>query len=641
MTGALMQLVAYGTQDVYLTGKPTVTFFRAVYKRHTNFAMETIIQNVDGNAQNNQRISTIIARNGDLLGAMHVQLKPTAGLYKSSNNYAADCCWIAERAFSAVTFSVGGQIVDKHYQTWWRLYAELFLTGDKKTNYNKMTSFAGNYSDSGFVMLPLLFFFNRNPGLYLPLIALQYHEVKIEFDCSSQFNTYFESAPTVWANYVFLDKEERKMFAEQTHEYLIEQVQFTGDEAMTSSTNMTKLSFSHPVKELVWCYQTTDFPNSTNGLWNFTSNVANINMTVNSKLLYNTAACYNPNDIGQPFMVLGTNSNVYTGDGEYGNNFPGGSTSYTAVSNAAALATTIADPTSTSNIWLSSPLSFTPSANMVVSFNSTYGGFNANTPYYVLATGTGTSNIALSSTPGGASKPISTGPASAVNLSIYPTINNFAVHTNLLTTIPGPATISVGNVLLFPSWSAYSSLYTNLGLSAGTYYYVTAKNGNVITLSPTSGGPSVTLKTNDSTSVLAFSAFSPTSTFSADQRPVTNSWVEEGTAGNNIEVGPLQRFNLILNGQPRFTEQYGKYFNQVQPFYHHTGNPYPGIYSYSFALKPEEHQPTGTCNFSRIDYAQVASYLKSGIQNVKLKMFAVNYNIFKVSSGLGGLSFSN
>jgi hypothetical protein len=120
------------------------------------------------------------------------------------------------------------------------------------------------------------------------------------------------------------------------------------------------------------------------------------------------------------------------------------------------------------------------------------------------------------------------------------------------------------------------------------------------------------------------------------------SWVEEGNcAPSNYETGAMHQFKVILNGQDRFKEQYGRYFNQVQPFYHHTGNPYPGIYTYSFALQPEEHQPTGTCNFSRIDNAQVYVALKDkALSNIQ-KMFAVNYNILRIQSGMGGLAFSN
>jgi hypothetical protein len=124
-------------------------------------------------------------------------------------------------------------------------------------------------------------------------------------------------------------------------------------------------------------------------------------------------------------------------------------------------------------------------------------------------------------------------------------------------------------------------------------------------------------------------------------------WTEEGTQfatstiAYGLEVGPLHLFKVVLNGQDRFKEQNGKYFNQVQPFYHHTGTPYPGVYVYSFALQPEEHQPTGTCNFSRIDNASLNVQLKSSVATTSQKMFAVNYNVLRIASGMGGLAFSN
>jgi hypothetical protein len=110
---------------------------------------------------------------------------------------------------------------------------------------------------------------------------------------------------------------------------------------------------------------------------------------------------------------------------------------------------------------------------------------------------------------------------------------------------------------------------------------------------------------------------------------------------NEDSVGPLNTFKLVLNGQDRFKEQKGKYFNQVQPFQHHTGSPYAGVYAYSFALKPEEHQPTGTCNFSRIDNAQVAVTMNTAQGATTMHMFATNYNVLRIQSGMGGLAFSN
>ena len=219
MAGGLMQLVAYGAQDVYLTGNPKVTFFQAVYKRHTNFAMENIEQTVNGTASNSCRVSVTIARNGDLVSDMYVELKAKDTVVLTSADAANDDCWAAERAIKDVELSVGGQRIDKHYQRWWRLYSELYLDESKKATWGKMTSPA---VDDGQMFLPLIFFFNRNPGLALPLIALQYHEVRMDFDLSSDFSLYTDNSTfKVWANYIYLDTEERRRFAQKGHEYLI------------------------------------------------------------------------------------------------------------------------------------------------------------------------------------------------------------------------------------------------------------------------------------------------------------------------------------------------------------------------------------------------------------------------------------
>ncbi len=418
MAGGLMQLVAYGAQDVYLTGNPKVTFFQAVYRRHTNFAMENIEQTVNGTAANSGRVSVTIARNGDLVSEMYVELKSKSGLATSTADPSTeDACWVAERAIKDVELSVGGQRIDKTYQKFWRLYSELYLDESKKASWGKMTT-----AVDGQVFLPLIFFFNRNPGLALPLIALQYHEVRLDFDLSDQFDSHTDGSTfKVFANYIYLDTEERRRFAQKGHEYLIEQVQHTGVDSVTASggTKQVRLSYNHLVKELVWALSTGD---TQQGLWNFTK--------------HKTA--------GE--IVL--------------------------ESNASAMVSDVLVPT------------------------------------------------ALSGAP-------------------------------MLST-------------------------------AGTV-------------------------------------------------PLT----EEA-------AGTIDTFKLVLNGQDRMKEQSGKYFNQLQPYQHHTGSPYAGIYSYSFALKPEEHQPTGSCNFSRIDNAQVAIKTKAGNADAtNLHMFAINYNVLRIQSGMGGLAFSN
>jgi len=125
MAGGLMQLVAYGAQDVYLTGNPEVTFFQAKYKRHTNFAMENIEQTVNGTAANSGRVSVTVARNGDLVGDMYIELESSEAVTETTA--AGDCNWVAERAVNNVELSIGGQRIDKHYQKWWRMYSELYL----------------------------------------------------------------------------------------------------------------------------------------------------------------------------------------------------------------------------------------------------------------------------------------------------------------------------------------------------------------------------------------------------------------------------------------------------------------------------------------------------------------------------------
>ena len=307
------------------------------------------------------------------------------------------------------------------------------------------------------------------------MIALQYHEVRLDFDLTAYYDKYFgtTNAFEVWANYIYLDTEERRRFAQKGHEYLIEQVQHTGGDAVTSSATagssegspqLIRLSFNHPVKELIWCYTNpavastqgaTGYGSNLNAMWNFCSNTANVNVTSNVQVLVASNNFVLPHLTGVP----------------------------TLFSMAGQL--------------------------------PAFAGFQGTT-------------------------------------GVPPTGNAFWIEEGL----------SIGNA------------------AAGT----------------TTGG---------------------------------------------VEVGPLNLFKVVLNGQDRFKEQTGKYFNQVQPFYHHTGTPYPGIYTYSFALQPEEHQPTGTCNFSRIDNAQVSVQMKSQMQTTLQKLFAVNYNVLRIQSGMGGLAFSN
>ena len=476
--GALMQLVAYGASDVYLTGDPKVTFFQTAYKRHTNFAMETVQQTVAGALTSGGLTSVTLSRSGDLVGDMFVVLQPTPSSYSNltTNNSVADMAWVAERAFSSVEVFIGGQSIDKHYQLWFRLYAEVFLDDTKKQNYGKLASCpspSNSITSPSYVYLPLMFWFNSNPGLYLPLIALQYHEVRIDFSISPQYARYFGTNPfAVWANYVYLDTTERDAFAKKPAECLIEQVQHVNADPVGSTNENTpsviRMQYNHPVKELVWCYQNPAPSSNPNSMWNFSSGVSNVNVTVDPSKIAGSLAPFSPAHIGSPLLYV---PSPFAG-----------------------------------------PLVATSNIGAVVASNVT------------------------------------------------------------------------GNTLI----TFQSNVFT----------------GNVY-------------------------------------------WVESGVpiaSSNTVfgqEVGPLHQAKIILNGTDRFVPQYGKYFNQYQPYVYHSGVPYPGIYVYSFALKPEELQPSGTCNFSRIDMAQIAVNLKTGMPSLNQLMFAVNYNILRIQSGLGGVAFAN
>ena len=267
MGGGLLQLVAYGAQDVYLTGNPQITFFKVVYRRHTNFAMEAIQQTFNGNPGYGNTVTCQISRNGDLINRMYLQVDIPAVTDGGTDEYVH---YLGLRLLKNVVIEIGGQQIDKHYSDWMYIWNELSLPKGKRYAYDKMVGENGAElatSDTT-LYIPLEFWFCRNVGLALPLIALQYHEVKvkIEFEQKSKCVVDTNRAITpddinkvadiknvsLWVDYIFLDTDERRRFAQLSHEYLIEQLQFTGSENLSTGSNRIKLNFNHPCKELIW-----------------------------------------------------------------------------------------------------------------------------------------------------------------------------------------------------------------------------------------------------------------------------------------------------------------------------------------------------------------------------------------------------
>ena len=411
MGGGLLQLVAYGAQDVYLTGNPQITFFKVVYRRHTNFAIEAIQQTFNGSPTFGNRVTCQISRNGDLIHRMYL------AVVNYSSSYDV-CPYFGLRLINYVEIEIGGQKIDKHYSHWMYVWNELSLPVSKKEAYKKMVganNTLGPLTNAN-LYIPLEFWFCRNVGLALPLIALQYHEVKINIlfetkeNCRGNATDIAElSSTTLWVDYIFLDTDERRRFAQLSHEYLIEQLQFTGTESINdnSTSIKPKLSFNHPCKELVWF-------------------------------------C-----------------------------------------------------------------------------------------------------------------------ASNHHASTRQTINN--------------------------NWVNYSTGVNSYGANNSELYIET-------------------------------SAITSTN--------------------------PIKNAKLVLNGNDRFAARPGSYFNLIQPYQHHENIPSnPGINVYSFALKPEEHQPSGTLNMSRIDTAvfnlDLQNTYTGNAFSKNLHVYAVNYNVLRILSGMGGLAYSN
>jgi hypothetical protein len=447
MGGGLMQLVAYGAQDIYLTGNPQITFFKVVYRRHTNFSMEAIQQTFNGTVGlTGSTVTSTISRNGDLVGRLWLDIlmkdaeidgAATATYINWTNNtghaFVKEC-----------EIEIGGQRIDRHYSQWLDVTNELTDHNEEEwlglnkhaagnaylKSVTSMADRAGNDEDLCTRMyVPLQFWFCRNPGLALPLIALQYHEVKLKLTtrtieallCSDVAATDGPaSAPQVqlWADYIYLDTDERRRFAQVSHEYLIEQLQ---KESSSMSTSQ-KLNFNHPVKELIWVVQDAIAP--TEG----------------------------------------------------------------------AIVTALENP--------------------LLNVDGSNGG-----------------------------------------TAVYAEKND----------------------------------YFNYSLSSAS-----AHGRNI-----------------------------------------------EFVAGQKSYEG-FSTMKLQLNGHDRFAPRKASYFRTCQPLQAGHKVPSKHVYCYSFALKPEEHQPSGTCNFSRIDNAKMIFETSTAYTtSADLTVYAINYNVLRIMSGMGGLAYSN
>ena len=542
------------------------------YRRYTNFAIESIEQTFNGQADFGRRVQCTISRNGDLAYRTYLQVTlPEINQLMGIASFAAGqgsgvyARWLdfpGEQIIAQVEVEIGGQRIDRQYGDWMHIWNQLTMTAEQERGYFKMI---GNTTQLTFITdpsfsevdgpcdslaprqvcaprnalpettlyVPLQFWFCTNPGLALPLIALQYHEVKINLDirpideclwavttlsCQSDGQQYAPGRPvpaaiaynqslvaaSLYVDYVFLDTDERRRFAQNPHEYLITQLQFTGDESVGSSSNKIKLNFNHPVKELIWVVQPDQ-------------NVDYCSSLVCDALL---------------FKVLGAQ-----------------------------------------------PFNYTDAIDALPNAIHAFGGpagIAQDSRAYIDAQGLFQDAGALD----------------------YAIPNGFTGYWH------GPSNpyneANLGGVV--PNYSGVAGL----------------SDAEKAALAALQGG-----------SHLDNSTVSDAGTFVLCETSVDlHCW------GQN----PVVTAKLQLNGQDRFSEREGSYFSWVQPYQAHTRCPDEGINVYSFALRPEEHQPSGTCNFSRIDNATLQLVLSNatveGTKTAKVRVYATNYNVLRIMSGI-------
>ena len=573
-----MQLVAYGAQDVYLTGSPQITFFKVVYRRHTNFAVEPIPQTFNGASDFGRTVTCTINRNGDLITNMYVHISlPTVTGVTVPWGYVRR---LGHAIVQHYKIEIGGSKIDEQYGDWLNIWYELTHKVGQERGYAKMIGDVPELNNINTVnkpsyqlYVPLQFWFNRNNGLALPLIALQYHDVRITIDfrpftqcvnykafttTSSGLSTSTLSSVSMTdaqliIDYVYLDSEERKRFAQASHEYLIEQLQFTGSESITGTSNKYRLNFNHPSKYLVWATHLNNYGSSSN----FVSYSPSESGWEKARDRFAKAVWF----ITRSGLTATLSEGVYlysVADSVVGNE--------------------VINPSADTNATL-------------ITLSS-----------YVVA------QMVLNTVPldasGGMTTPIS---ASSVLDSIVVLENNF------------------------------------------TYDWLSWESGYLASQLFTNGTPSGT-GTTASAQLLAINTF---------LNDIAYNITDLFNYGNYINGtdNPVWDAKLQLNGSDRFQDRDGNYFNYVQPYQHFSNTPADGINVYSFALKPEDHQPSGSCNFSRIDnatlnvsfgtgnasnntYTTDPRFLGQSSSNL-LNIYTVNYNVLRVMSGMAGVAYSN
>jgi hypothetical protein len=619
MGGGIISLVANGAQDVYLTGNPQITYFKVIYRRYTNFAMETIELPIDS-ARPGGRYSCEMLRQGDLATKTALRVRVPAIRSDVLGSGTEKIAWVRRLGHALlrrVEIKIGGMSIDEHHGVWLDILWELTHTESSERGYRaligdvpELTALRGKelFNDSNELLIPeytlyipFQFWFCRNYGLALPLIALQYHQVRVEIDLeeSSKLLCWTGSAAPNLSNfafkdagilvdYVYLESGERRKYAQLGHEYLIEQVQDSEENVQInansqSNTQKYKLNFNHPTKELIWAMKVGAFSGEANR-----------------------------------------------------NSFSGGRGKFLCY-------------THEDDKWLSDAVDY---ACKNLAEGSIFIGPEG------LTENTGSINgqdVHL---------------CSKVNNAGYNDGQRFTVelrNNNVTGLANGECIddINETNIRVYAYDTLFSSLdFSLFGNNNGVELSDMIQNAHIVVSHSDGALDSIAIEAVDCTHRLSLTDLSvPVEDFEVDNRSRDSARYtvhKDVTVTQPCNYGlrldgkgnPVAAAKIELNGHDRFDVREGSYFNYYQPYHHHTRTPADGINVYSFAISPEKHQPGGTTNLSRIDSTILSvdfadslrfnNRLKLDIaRDTRLYIFAWSYNVLRVMSGMAGLAYSN
>lgn len=566
MAGGILQLLQYGAADVYFTANPQITYFKVVYRRHTNFSQELFENGITNSPDFGTKHQVRIFRLGDLMTSMYLMVDIAPVTPTSGSKFA----WVrrlGHALLSSVEIEMGGVIFDRQYGEWLDIWYELARTGDHERGYLRMigdvpelTELNDKTKPAYRLIIPFKFWFNRHVGLALPLVAIQYHEIYInlEFhkketlvvsDCNfTDLSQLRMVNASLLIEYIYLEDTERYRFSYVPHEYLIEQVQFDGDESVDRELKRVQLLYNHPVKELIWV--------GKNG-----------------------------------FFLTGRRFLCYTHTDDW-----------------------TSEILKCSRIFLEQSIILLP------------GPIYERDQYGNIVVDAYGNRVIL--------EPGAPPPELGVWEEFPPEFTG--------TTQNGKITV-INNSRDFSLWVNTNSLVIE-GVS------ITGKISATINIS-TTGAKMITNLTSDiSDHDISFPV-----DLMIDTRLSNNTDVCVRQFSNyglliSGRVDPFEFTQLDYNNVERFEKRNYRFFNYLMPEMHHNNTPADGINVYSFALKPEEHQPSGTSNFSRIEKIIMTFWFNDHTfeepplnfvnPDSLIYIYAFNYNVLRIGNGLTGLAYN-